>query len=134
MKLEAHLYRWQHTRKTRIAPSTNVQSRDNPSVMMMKLKDSTQMMQPILLKQNQARKISSIPRLPRCLSRERTNTSSMSESAEEWKSTMSGMKTDRGVGKKPNCNEVGNKTDCNVGMKTDCKVGNKSTASGTKML
>jgi hypothetical protein len=62
-----------------------------------KLKDSAQMMQPILLKQNQAKKISSIPRLPRCLSRERTNTSSMNESAEEWKSTMSGMKTDRGA-------------------------------------
>jgi hypothetical protein len=62
MKLEAHLYRWQHTRKTKIAPSTNVQSRDNPSVMMMKLKESTQMMQSILLKQNQAKKISSIPR------------------------------------------------------------------------
>jgi hypothetical protein len=70
---------------------------------MTKLKDSAQMMQPILLKQNQAKKISSIPRLPRCLSRERTNTSSMSKSAEEWKSTMSGMKTDRGVSKKPDC-------------------------------
>jgi hypothetical protein len=58
----------------------------------------------------------------------------MSDSAEEWKSTMSGMKTDCGVGKKPDCNEVGNKTDCNVGMKTDCNVSNKSTASGTKML
>jgi hypothetical protein len=57
----------------------------------------------------------------------------MSKSAEEWKS-MSGMKTDRGVGKKPDCNEVGNKTDRNVSMKTDCNVGNKSTASGTKML
>jgi hypothetical protein len=57
----------------------------------------------------------------------------MSESAEEWKST-SGMKTNRGVSKKPDCNEIGNKTDCNVGMKTDCNVGNKSTASGTKML
>jgi hypothetical protein len=27
----------------------------------------------------------------------------MSKSAEEWKSTMSGMKTDRGVSKKPDC-------------------------------
>jgi hypothetical protein len=47
----------------------------------------------------------------------------MSESAEEWKS-MSGMKTDRGVGKKPDCNEVGvgKKPDCNeVGNKTDQK-------------
>jgi hypothetical protein len=58
----------------------------------------------------------------------------MSKSAEEWKSTMSGMKTDRDVSKKPDCNDVGNKTNRNVGMKTDCKVGNKSTASGTKML
>jgi hypothetical protein len=56
----------------------------------------------------------------------------MSEHAEEWKS-MSGMKTNRGVGKKPN-NNVGNKTNRNVGMMTDCNVGNKSTASGTKML
>jgi hypothetical protein len=47
MKLKAHLHRWQHTRKTRIAPSTNIQSRDNLSVMMTKPKDSTQMMQPI---------------------------------------------------------------------------------------
>jgi hypothetical protein len=47
---------------------------------------------------------------------------------------MSGMKTNRGVSKKPDCNEVGNKTDHTVGMKTDCNVGNKSTASGTKML
>jgi hypothetical protein len=51
----------------------------------------------------------------------------MSESAEGWK-------TDRGVGKKPDCNDVGDKTDHNVGMKTDCNVGNKSTASGSKML
>jgi hypothetical protein len=58
----------------------------------------------------------------------------MSKSAEEWKSTMSGMKTDRDVGKKPDCNDVSNKTDRNVSMKTDCNVGNKSTASGTKML
>jgi hypothetical protein len=57
----------------------------------------------------------------------------MSKSAEEWKS-MSGMKTDHGVGKKPDCNEVSNKTDLNVGMKTDCIVGNKSAASGTNML
>jgi hypothetical protein len=58
----------------------------------------------------------------------------MGKSAEEWKSTMSGMKTDRGVGKKPNCNDVGNKTNRNVSMKTDCNVSNKSTVSGTKML
>jgi muramidase (phage lysozyme) len=58
----------------------------------------------------------------------------MSESAEEWKSTMSGMKTDHGVGKKPNCNDVSDKTDHTVSMKTDCNIGNKSTASGTKML
>jgi hypothetical protein len=44
------------------------------------------------------------------------------------------METDRGVGKKPDCNDVGDKTDHNVGMKTDCNVGNKSTASGSKML
>jgi hypothetical protein len=101
---------------------------------MTKLKDSTQMMQPILLKQNQAKKISSIPRLPRCLSKESTNTSSMSKSAEELKSTMSGMKTNCGVGMKPDCNDAGDKTNPTVGMKTDCNVGNKSTASGTKML
>jgi hypothetical protein len=58
----------------------------------------------------------------------------MSESAEEWKSTMSGMKADHGVGKKPNCNDVSNKTDHIVSMKTDCNIGNKSTVSGTKML
>jgi hypothetical protein len=57
----------------------------------------------------------------------------MSESAEEWKS-MSGVKTNHGVGKKSDCNNVGDKTDHNVSMKTDCNVGNKSTASGTKML
>jgi hypothetical protein len=107
---------------------------DNPSGMTMKPKDSTQKMQPILLRQNQAKKISSIPRLPRRPSRKRTNTSSMGKSAEEWKSTVSGMKTNRGVGKKPNCNDVGNKTNRNVGMKTDCNVVNKSTVSGTKML
>jgi hypothetical protein len=50
----------------------------------------------------------------------------MSECAEEWKS-MSGMKTDRGVSKKPDCNEVSNKTNHGVGMKTNCNVGNKST-------
>jgi hypothetical protein len=54
--------------------------------------------------------------------------------ARTWKSTMSGMKTDCGVGKKPDCNNIGDKTDRNVGRKTDCNVGNKSTASGTKML
>jgi hypothetical protein len=32
----------QRTRKTRIAPSTNIRSTDNPSVMMTKPKDSTQ--------------------------------------------------------------------------------------------
>jgi hypothetical protein len=95
--------------------------------MMTKIKDSAQMMQLILLQQNQAKKISSIPRLPRCPLRKSTNTSSMSESAEEWK-------TDHGVGKKPDCNDVSNRTNCNVGMKTDCNVSNKSTASGTKML
>jgi hypothetical protein len=58
----------------------------------------------------------------------------MSKSAVEWKSTMSGMKTNRGVVKKPDCNEVGNKTNHNVGMKTDCNVSNKSTAGGTNML
>jgi hypothetical protein len=51
----------------------------------------------------------------------------MSKSAEEWK-------TDHGVGKKPDCNDVSNRTNRNVGMKTDCNVSNKSTASGTKML
>jgi hypothetical protein len=102
MKLEANLYRWQCTRKTRIAPSTNVQSRDTPSVTTTKLKDSTQMMQPI--------------------------------PTESSKEDQFNPKTDCGVGKKPDCNEIGNKTDHNVGMKTDCNVGNKSTASGTKML
>jgi hypothetical protein len=58
----------------------------------------------------------------------------MGKSAEEWKSTLSGMKTDRGVGKKPDCNDVGNKTNRNVSMNTDCNVGNKSTVSGMKML
>jgi hypothetical protein len=34
----------QCTRKTRIAPSTNIRSTDNPSIMMTKPKDSTQKM------------------------------------------------------------------------------------------
>jgi hypothetical protein len=58
----------------------------------------------------------------------------MGKSTEEWKSAVSGMKTDRGVGKKPDCNDVGNKTNRNAGMKTDCNVSNKSTVSGMKML